>query len=67
MIKEYIKDDIVVSWDAERCIHSGICYNGLPTVFKPNEHPWIQTKNETKARILEQVLRCPSKALSIKK
>ncbi len=66
MIKEYIKDDIAVVWDDKKCIHSGICYKGLPNVFKPNERPWIQTENDTKARITEQVLQCPSKALSIK-
>jgi len=39
---------------------------GLPEVFKPKESPWVQTENATKERIIEQVLKCPSGALSIK-
>ncbi len=66
MSKEYKKEDLTILWDASSCIHSGICARGLPKVFKPKERPWIQTEEESKERIREQVLKCPSGALSIK-
>ena len=65
MIKTYTKDDLKVVWDHSKCIHSAKCAKGLPTVFKPKEKPWIQTESESKERIREQVLQCPSGALSI--
>lgn len=64
-MKEYRKDDIAVLWDSSKCVHSGVCARGLPNVFKPKEKPWVQTENETKENIIEQVGRCPSRALSI--
>ena len=66
MIKEYKKEELTILWDDSKCIHAGICAKGLPTVFKPRERPWIQTENESKERIAEQVEQCPSGALSIK-
>jgi len=66
MIKEYKKEDLTIVWDDSKCIHSAICVKGLPTVFKPREKPWIQTENESKERIAEQVRKCPSGALMVK-
>ena len=66
MIKEYKKEELTIVWDDSKCIHAGICAKGLPTVFKPRERPWIQTESESKERITEQVVLCPSGALSIK-
>ena len=67
MIKEYRKDDVFVVWDNKKCIHSGICVRGLPKVFRPAEVPWIHPESDTRDRIVEQVHKCPSGALSIKK
>lgn len=66
MMKEYTKEDMTILWDHSKCIHSGICARGLPSVFKPKEKPWIQLDNESKETIKLQVLKCPSGALSIK-
>jgi uncharacterized Fe-S cluster protein YjdI len=66
-MKDYKKEDIAVVWDAEKCTHSGICARGLPAVFKPKDRPWIQTENAAKQAIIDQVAKCPSGALSIKK
>lgn len=65
-MKEYKKEDVTILWDTEKCTHSGICARGLSRVFKPKERPWIQTENGSKEEIVEQVLRCPSGALSLK-
>lgn len=65
-VREYKKEDLTILWDASKCTHSAICAKGLPQVFKPKEKPWVKTENDTKQNIKEQVLLCPSKALSIK-
>ena len=66
MKKEYTKDGLTIIWDPEKCTHSGVCAFGLPRVFKPKERPWIQMENADTERIRQQVLKCPSGALSIK-
>lgn len=66
MKKTYTIDDTTIVWAPSKCIHSGICVKGLPEVFKPKESPWVQTENASKEAIVQQVLKCPSGALSIK-
>lgn len=66
MKKEYKRDELTIIWDPLICIHSGLCMGGLPEVFKPKEKPWILINNETKEKIKQQVLKCPSGALSLK-
>ncbi len=66
IIKEYRKDDVTVVWQPKKCIHSAKCWRGLPKAFNPNEKPWINLDNVTSEEIMEQVLKCPSGALSIK-
>jgi len=66
MHKEYKKEDVTILWNDQKCTHSAVCAKGLPHVFKPREKPWIQTDNDTKEKIVAQVKKCPSGALSIK-
>lgn len=66
IIKEYTKDDVTVVWQPKKCIHSAICWKGLPNAFNPKQKPWITLKDVTKEEIIEQVKKCPSGALSIK-
>lgn len=61
----YKKEDFAVIWQPKLCIHSGICFGGLPEVFDPRRRPWIITDNADKESIIEQVKKCPSGALSI--
>jgi uncharacterized Fe-S cluster protein YjdI len=49
------------------CQHGGICFRGLPGVFDPRRRPWIVLENATSDEIIEQVSKCPSRALSIVK
>jgi uncharacterized Fe-S cluster protein YjdI len=65
-VKTYEKDDIAVVWEPGKCQHSGNCSNGLSSVFKYDERPWIQVDGATKEEIIAQVAKCPSGALSIK-
>jgi|GEM_PF-1215744 len=64
---KYNKEDIEIIWNSEICIHAGLCARQLPEVFKPKEKPWVQPDNSTKEQIVQQVAKCPSGALSIKK
>ena len=65
--KEYSTGEITIIWEPSKCIHSGICTRTLPEVYKPGERPWIKPENASAQQIIEQVAKCPSGALSIKK
>jgi CDGSH-type Zn-finger protein/uncharacterized Fe-S cluster protein YjdI len=62
-VKEYWSDDIVVTYDAGRCIHAAECIRGLPGVFDTSKRPWIQPANATATQVAEVVQRCPTGAL----
>ena len=62
--KEYTNGEVTVVWKPDLCIHSGICFNGLPKVFKPKEKPWVDVMAAATDKIIQQVMACPSGALS---
>ncbi|MEW6130995.1 MAG: (4Fe-4S)-binding protein [Acidobacteriota bacterium] len=62
--KNYTNGDITVSWKPDLCIHSTNCVNGLAEVFNPQARPWVNMQGATSERIIAQVERCPSGALS---
>ena len=62
--KEYSNGEITVVWEGDKCIHSKNCWNGLGSVFKPNEKPWIQVEGASSEEIMAQIDKCPSGALS---
>ena len=62
--KEYTNGEVTIVWEAEKCIHSGICVKGLPKVFKPKERPWIAIDAASTDKLVDQVKQCPSGALS---
>lgn len=64
IIKKYSNDEITVVWEPEKCIHSAICFNGLPQVFDPNKRPWVNIKGADTENITDQVKACPSGALT---
>lgn len=61
--KEYPKEDVTVTWEPGKCIHSEKCWRGLIEVFNPKKKPWINVDGASKERIMEQVDQCPSGAL----
>ena len=61
---KYSNGEVTIIWQPELCIHSGRCVRGLPEVFKPKEKPWITPDGSTTEKIIAQVKRCPSRALS---
>ena len=65
--KKYTNGEVTIMWKPNTCMHSKVCWNkvtGLPEVFNPMEKPWIKMENATSERIVEQVKKCPSGALS---
>ena len=61
---KYTNNEVTVMWKPRVCIHSTICWKGLIEVFNPKERPWIKMDGATTEKIIEQVRKCPSGALS---
>jgi uncharacterized Fe-S cluster protein YjdI len=66
MTKTYKTEDLTITWKPNVCIHSTICFKGLPHVFNPREKPWIKTENTNTEELINQIKKCPSGALSYK-
>lgn len=62
--KKYSNGEITIVWKPNQCIHSTNCFKGLPEVFDPRKRPWTTPENSTTERIIEQIKKCPSGALS---
>ena len=62
---KYSNGEITIIWKPGICTHSGICFKGLSEVFDPRRRPWIDMSQAETAKIIEQVKKCPSGALSI--
>ena len=60
----YSNGEVTITWKPDICIHSGICFKGLPAVFDPRRKPWIDLSPADTKTIIEQVKKCPSGALS---
>jgi uncharacterized Fe-S cluster protein YjdI len=63
-LHNYTNYEVTVVWKPKLCIHSTLCWKGLSDVFNPRERPWIKMDASTTDRIIEQVRKCPSGALS---
>ena len=62
--KKYTNGEVTVVWKPDICMHSTICFNGLPEVFNPRVRPWIKPEGATTQQIIDQVKKCPSAALT---
>ncbi len=63
--KKYSNGEVTVIWKPSMCSHSAVCFRGLPEVFDPRVKPWVNIAGSSTEKIIEQVKRCPSGALSI--
>jgi len=61
---KYTNGEVTVVWKPDTCIHSRICWTELKEVFDPTQRPWVKMDGATTERIIEQVRKCPSGALS---
>jgi uncharacterized Fe-S cluster protein YjdI/CDGSH-type Zn-finger protein len=55
---------IVIHWDSETCVHSGVCLRGLPSVFRSRRRPWVDPDGADTDAIEKAVAACPSGALA---
>ena len=62
-LQTYESDEIVVTFDPNLCVHSGVCLRGLPEVFDVRLKRWVRPENAPGEVVAEQVRRCPSGAL----
>ena len=60
----YSNSEITVVWRPLLCKHSTLCWKGLRSVFDPLKRPWINIEGSDSQKIIEQVNKCPSGALS---
>ena len=59
----YEAPGIIVTFDPDVCIHSGVCVRGLPDVFDIKRKRWIRPELQNPDEVAQQVERCPSGAL----
>ena len=64
-IFKYTNGEITVVWQPKLCTHSTNCWKGLGEVFNPRARPWVNMEGSSTEKIIEQVIKCPSGALSI--
>lgn len=62
--KKYVNGPLTIIWKPDLCSHSAKCFRGLPSVFNPSIRPWIDPLAAPADRIIEQIKKCPSGALS---
>ena len=61
---EFSNGEITVTFAPRKCIHAERCAKGLSEVFKTSVIPWIDLDGADSKRIISQVKKCPSGALS---
>ncbi len=61
---KYTNGEVTVVWKPNTCVHSRICWTELKDVFDPAKRPWVNMEGGSTERVIEQVRKCPSGALS---
>jgi len=62
-IKSYKGENVTVTFESDRCIHTGRCLHGCPESFNLEARPWIQADNASEEKLLAAIDSCPSGAL----
>lgn len=66
IIKNYSNGDFTIVWKPKKCIHAAECVKRLPKVYNPDLKPWIKAENAGIEELREQIMACPSGALTYK-
>lgn len=66
-IHEYTGEDIVVTYDVERCTHARECVSELPDVFDPDRRPWIDPDSADVDELASVIAQCPTGALQFER
>lgn len=61
---KYSNGEVTIVWKPDICIHSTLCWKELREVFNPKQRPWITPEGADTEKIIAQVRKCPSGALS---
>ncbi|GHT73364.1 hypothetical protein AGMMS50262_04340 [Bacteroidia bacterium] len=64
IIRHYSNGEITIVWKPALCIHVKYCWKELPEVFDPDKRPWTNPYGASTERIIQQINRCPSGALT---
>ena len=62
--REYAGSGITIHDNRRLCAHAGECTEGLASVWRMGEKPWIDPEGADAAAIIEVIEKCPSGALS---
>lgn len=60
----YVGKKITIHDNRSICAHAGYCTDGLKTVFRMGEEPWIDPDGASVEAIVATIEKCPSGALS---
>jgi len=60
----FTNEEITVTFEPTKCIHAEKCANGLSSVFRTTVIPWIDLDGAPSSKIISQIKKCPSGALS---
>ena len=61
---EFTNGEITVTYTPHKCIHADTCAKGLSEVFRTTVIPWIDLDAADTEKVVAQVKKCPSGALS---
>ena len=61
---DYNGKEVTIHDNRGICAHAGRCTDGLPSVFRLKQEPWIDPKGASAEKIIETIRKCPSGALS---
>jgi CDGSH-type Zn-finger protein len=62
--ENYTAGKITIHDNRGICAHAGRCTDGLASVFRLKQEPWIDPQGATVGQIIETIRQCPSGALS---
>ncbi len=62
--EDYEAEKITIHDDRGICAHAGRCTDGLSSVFRLKQEPWIDPQGAPAEEISETIRKCPSGALS---